>query len=80
MSRSLMVFIAALPLLVGCYTIHDTVRLRHSREFGCPEAQVRTQSLGGGGYRAGGCGVRAIYSCITENDGDHLCVQERRED
>lgn len=72
--------ITAALSLSACITAGET-RLgaldRFARETGCHPDRARTQSLGSGDYRVGGCGQRRTYHCrlargmeFFENEGD----------
>lgn len=39
------------------------VHMRAASDFGCPEPEVTVRFVGGGGYRAAGCGRSATYVC-----------------
>lgn len=65
MIRALVTILVALSL-AGCITAGET-RLgaldRFARETGCRADRARTQALGSGDYRVGGCGQRRTYHC-----------------
>jgi hypothetical protein len=70
-------FIACASLIIlGCATQQSTVRTRFSREYQCPERWVRTTTLGGGAWRAAGCGIQVTYVCAEQEGGldDPVCV------
>lgn len=48
----------------GCFgETQVAARQRFALETGCHVDRVRTQALGSGDYRVGGCGQRRTYHC-----------------
>lgn len=55
-------------MLAACAS--GTVRTRAANEFGCPRGDVRVEGIGGGAWRASGCGQSAIYVC------EGVCIRQ----
>jgi hypothetical protein len=63
---------------MACSTLSDRVRARAANESGCAEDSIEVEDLGSGGYRATGCDVTAVYTCIGGGMASALCVKEEQ--
>jgi len=62
----------------GCASQESVLRTRVSREAECPESQVQITDLGGGAYKASGCGFSGTFICRYGGASGQpaLCVKE----
>jgi hypothetical protein len=67
MSKLWLIVVVALLSVLGCKA--QTVQVRFAREYNCPQGSVQTVDLGGGAYRATGCGRTVTYSCEYNESG-----------
>ena len=60
--------------LAACSSAVPTVQSSASIDFDCPYDEVAVARMGGGRYRAIGCGQYAVYGCAISDD--YVCVAE----
>jgi hypothetical protein len=63
-----MAIMVTLLLLVapGCSASLATVQQRAPDDLACAPKDIGIEDLGGGRWRAQGCGQRAVYTCVTQ--------------
>ena len=51
-------------LLAGCVEASDEVKVRAANDFSCDAEHIEVTGIGGGAYRADGCGRSRVYDCL----------------